>query len=131
MNDFGPGFTPMGGRDSEARDVGASLELERMNTVNADNDAIVLAGRPELHLIGVVPMHPDETGLAGAAQSFGRPRSASSHPLVWVGAPPGAGKLLWCELPRERRLDSFWYQVDSGDGDPATFSTTWALLQPR
>ncbi len=34
--------------------------------------ADVLARRPGLHMIGVVPMHPDQTGLSGAAQDLGR-----------------------------------------------------------
>lgn len=34
--------------------------------------ADVLARRPALHMIGVVPLHPDQTGLPGAAQDLGR-----------------------------------------------------------
>ena len=34
-----------------------------------------LAQNPELLLIGVVPMHPDQSGLAGAAQTLGRNRA--------------------------------------------------------
>jgi ATP/maltotriose-dependent transcriptional regulator MalT len=44
------------------------------------------------------------------------------HPLVWVVALPGAGKTTlvatWLEA---RKLPGIWYQVDSGDADPATF----------
>jgi len=44
----------------------------------ADLFARALAVRPELRLIGVVPMHPDETGLAGAAQGIGRRRAVDT-----------------------------------------------------
>ncbi|MGI9045215.1 MAG: BTAD domain-containing putative transcriptional regulator [Burkholderiales bacterium] len=44
------------------------------------------------------------------------------YPLIWVTAPPGAGKTTlvasYCEA---RKIPSLWYQVDSGDRDPATF----------
>ncbi|HYL18062.1 MAG TPA: hypothetical protein VEV20_05250, partial [Burkholderiales bacterium] len=45
-----------------------------------------------------------------------------THPLVWVGAPPGAGKTTliasWLEA---RHASAIWYQLDSTDADPATF----------
>jgi phosphatidylserine/phosphatidylglycerophosphate/cardiolipin synthase-like enzyme len=44
----------------------------------ADLFARALAERPDLYLIGVVPMYPDQTGLAGAAQSFGRRRAVET-----------------------------------------------------
>jgi phosphatidylserine/phosphatidylglycerophosphate/cardiolipin synthase-like enzyme len=37
--------------------------------------ADVLARRPKLHMIGVVPMHPDQNGLSGAAQDIGRAKA--------------------------------------------------------
>jgi ATP/maltotriose-dependent transcriptional regulator MalT len=44
------------------------------------------------------------------------------HPLIWIAAPPGAGKTTlvasWLEA---RKLAGIWYQIDSGDADPATF----------
>jgi ATP/maltotriose-dependent transcriptional regulator MalT/DNA-binding SARP family transcriptional activator len=47
---------------------------------------------------------------------------AATRPVVWVCAPPGSGKSTlvasWLEA---RRLRHLWYQVDVGDGDPATF----------
>src|SRR4051794_11697666 len=47
---------------------------------------------------------------------------ASERPIVWVCAPPGAGKstlvATWLEA---RALPHLWYQVDVGDSDPATF----------
>lgn len=45
-----------------------------------------------------------------------------SHPVVWIAAPPGAGKTTlvasWLE---SRKLPGIWYQIDSGDADWATF----------
>ncbi len=34
--------------------------------------ASVLAARPELRLLAVIPRHPDQDGMSGAAQAFGR-----------------------------------------------------------
>jgi phosphatidylserine/phosphatidylglycerophosphate/cardiolipin synthase-like enzyme len=41
----------------------------------ASRFAAVLASRPALHMIGVVPMHPDQTGLSGTAQNLGRAKA--------------------------------------------------------
>ncbi len=47
---------------------------------------------------------------------------ARQRPVVWVVAPPGAGKTtLVSTYISQRRLRTVWYQVDEGDGDPATF----------
>jgi ATP/maltotriose-dependent transcriptional regulator MalT len=48
--------------------------------------------------------------------------AAAKKPIVWVSAPPGAGKTTlvasWIEA---RGLDCLWYQIDVADSDPATF----------
>ncbi len=47
---------------------------------------------------------------------------AAKRPIVWICAPPGAGKTTlvasWLEARNRRHV---WYQVDAGDADPATF----------
>jgi ATP/maltotriose-dependent transcriptional regulator MalT/DNA-binding SARP family transcriptional activator len=44
------------------------------------------------------------------------------HPLVWVGAGPGAGKTtLVASWIAARQAQGLWYQLDPGDSDPATF----------
>ncbi len=47
---------------------------------------------------------------------------AQERPIVWIHGPPGAGKttLLASYLSAKKR-SGIWYQIDSGDGDPASF----------
>ncbi|HWZ72698.1 MAG TPA: BTAD domain-containing putative transcriptional regulator [Casimicrobiaceae bacterium] len=47
---------------------------------------------------------------------------AATRPIVWVCAPPGAGKTtLVASYLETRDLRHVWYQADIGDADPATF----------
>jgi LuxR family transcriptional regulator, maltose regulon positive regulatory protein len=47
---------------------------------------------------------------------------AAAAPIVWISGPPGAGKTtLAASYLESRKLPAMWYQVDSGDADPATF----------
>lgn len=47
---------------------------------------------------------------------------AAKRPIVWVCAPPGAGKTtLVASYLEARGLRHIWYQIDVGDADPATF----------
>ncbi len=44
------------------------------------------------------------------------------NPIIWVCGPAGSGKTTLVNSYIETsNLQSLWYQVDSGDGDPATF----------
>lgn len=44
------------------------------------------------------------------------------HPVIWVSAPPGAGKTaLISSYLDARRVPNLWYQLDQGDSDLPTF----------
>jgi DNA-binding SARP family transcriptional activator len=65
--------------------------------------------RPRLH------------GVVSRERLFHRIADFTS-PIVWMAAPPGAGKTtLVASFVEGRRLSTIWYQLDSSDRDPATF----------
>lgn len=44
------------------------------------------------------------------------------YPVVWIAAPAGAGKtVLAASYLQERKRPVLWYNLDSGDADPASF----------
>ncbi len=53
---------------------------------------------------------------------FSRLDNNRKNPVIWVCGPAGSGKTTLVNSYIETiNLQSLWYQVDSGDGDPATF----------
>ena len=47
---------------------------------------------------------------------------ARSYPVIWITAPPGAGKTtLISSYIETRKINNLWYQIDEGDGDIASF----------
>jgi LuxR family transcriptional regulator, maltose regulon positive regulatory protein len=53
---------------------------------------------------------------------FKRLDDAQERPVVWIHGPPGAGKTtLLASYLTTKKCSGIWYQVDSDDGDPASF----------
>ncbi|MCF6210753.1 MAG: hypothetical protein L3K24_08815 [Gammaproteobacteria bacterium] len=58
--------------------------------------------------------------------------AAQAIPLIWVSAPAGSGKTsLIASWLRAREHHAYWYQVDEGDADIATFFYHLGLLCKR
>jgi LuxR family maltose regulon positive regulatory protein len=54
------------------------------------------------------------------------------RPVVWIEAPPGAGKTtLVGSYLESRGLPGIWYQADAGDADPATLFYYLGLAAPN
>lgn len=53
---------------------------------------------------------------------FQRLDEARQHRTVWIASSPGSGKTtLVSSYLETRKLNAVWYQIDSGDADPASF----------
>jgi LuxR family maltose regulon positive regulatory protein len=61
-------------------------------------------------------------GTVPRTRLFGEIDRRRVRPVLWICAPPGAGKTtLVASYLEARELHGIWYQADSGDGDVATF----------
>lgn len=59
-------------------------------------------------------------------------RMDGTAPIIWVTAPPGAGKTtLAASFAAPRKRPCLWYQIDGDDADPATFFHFMALATAK
>ena len=65
---------------------------------------------------------PSQADVVQRERLFSLIDKGRKRPITWVSSPAGSGKTTlvasWFDSRKNR---SFWYQVDEGDGDLATF----------
>ncbi len=65
---------------------------------------------------------PGSDGIFLRVRLFDALERARQKPVVWLAAPAGSGKTtLISSYATACRMPCLWYQLDEGDGDPATF----------
>lgn len=75
---------------------------------------------------------PKASGSVSRDRLFARLDVAREKPVIWVSSPAGSGKTtLVAGYLEERGLPCLWYQIDAGDGDPATFFYYLGLAAAR
>jgi LuxR family maltose regulon positive regulatory protein len=75
---------------------------------------------------------PTVTGSLARPRLFRWLDRARKAPVTWVWAPPGAGKtILIASYIVARSVSNFWYQIDDGDNDLATFFYFLGLAAPK
>ncbi len=75
---------------------------------------------------------PAVTGSIPRPRLFRFLDRARKMPVTWISAPPGAGKtVLIASYIVARSIFNFWYQIDDGDNDLATFFYFMGLAAPK
>lgn len=65
---------------------------------------------------------PIVKGVTPRPRLFNQLDRLRNRPVIWISAPAGSGKTtLASSYFEDRRIPCLWYQLDQGDGDPATF----------
>lgn len=65
---------------------------------------------------------PEPVQVLLRTRLFDRLDAAVEQPVIWIGAPAGAGKtMLVSSYLKARKLHGLWYQLDEGDADLASF----------
>jgi LuxR family transcriptional regulator, maltose regulon positive regulatory protein len=95
----------------------------------SDSPPTLRAADGSLRLAKLTP--PQVGHLVPRDRLFGRLDALRRHPLVWLAAPPGAGKTsLVASWLQARHRPTLWLQLDGADADPASFFHHLGLALP-
>ena len=75
------------------------------------------------HIKGIAKTtRPNLPGVVERKRLFKRIDEARQKPAIWINAPAGYGKTtLVSDYLQRSGINCLWYQLDPGEGDPATF----------